>query len=471
MIMPFLLLGTLFLPISQMIANVFLQIADQSIYVLVTAIQWSAQAPFASIQTERMPFIWAIFITITSLFILYYYPRFKLLKSQYFPLFLLHSKRYITQLYLQLYNYFSGRLYSLSSNSIKHSIIAFMIIVLTGIVGMTLITMKSAVNVNQRTKYSENLGPLDPDSFTAANNRKMNIKSNENNIQEENIHIYLLPVGEGLSLLFHSSNQTFLFDTGNRFMNFDAGKQIILPTLDSLNIKALDLLFLSLKNQQHIGGTRSIRTNLSADNIHNIIAHRDLLWLLDSATDCRQFQYHSEKSNITIKPILEIQSSCAFVITIAHQVRLYLFSDITQIEWELFLDQQNNSKTDETDFSHEILLYPNQGRSNYPPPSSYFSDNSIMNTLLFSTREVHANITRSFNLDITKADHPQNPHNSHDSSQKNRENIPNIKAYNSYYGTIHLHLKIPTHNKNAKPEIGLRIENYADNERYWWLKL
>lgn len=474
MVMPFLLLGTLFLPMSTIVADVFLKIADQSVYVLITAIQWSAKVPFASLQTERIPLIWAISITTISLFILYYYPRLRLLKSQYLPLFWLNSQRYITQCYLQWHNYLGNRLYSLFAKKMLRTIPVVIIINIMSL--LFFMTTMPAIEISQHAENSQRNPENISEKFGYHHSHILHkstekIEASEeirNMTQADNIHIYLLPVGEGLSLLFHSENLTFLFDTGNRFMNFDAGKQIILPTLNSLNINALDLLFLSLKNQQHIGGTRSIRTNLPKDYIHNIIAHQDLLWLLDEATDCRQLQgSFTQSSLITIQSIPEIQSSCAFIVTIANQVRLYLISDITESEWKRFQNNKTLHDSSTTDYSHEILLYPNQGRSHYPLQPSFFSSDIQNNIALFSTRKIHSSITNSIHSSRFDAVNFENSKNSQNFSKL----TPNISAYNSYYGTIHLHLKISPDNKHAKPKTQLRIKNYADSERYWWLKL
>lgn len=147
---------------------------------------------------------------------------------------------------------------------------------------------------------------------------------------------------------------------------------------------------------------------------------------------------------INIQPIKEIHSSCAFHITLFKTISLYLFSDITELEWQHFL--QKNDLSQQKAFTHQILLFPHQGRRNYQTDLLFNSENQVsnttFNTILFSTK------TPALHLQQTLQDHPF------------------TETYNAYYGTIHLSI----FHKNAKSFSKLRIQNYADHARYWWLK-
>lgn len=382
MIMPALLLGTLLLFLHPPTADILLSIADQATFILTKIIQWSAYVPYAAITTSKISLVIAFGITFSTLSLLYFYPKFPHLSHCYPRIF-----QSIHACFLRLKN----KKWALCGTAIG-----------IGIIFTTLIIHPFNKSISPKTT----------------------------------IELYLLPVGEGLSLLFHSQELTFLFDTGNRFRRFDAGSQIILPTLKHLNIQHLDRIFLSLKNQQHIGGTRMIRTQFPKAAIS---AHHDLTWLINKATDCREYHYQSH--DIVITPILEIHNSCAFQITLLGSLHLYLFSDISHQEWQQYFI--NHKKiTPHQAITHEIWLYPNQGRSPFPLQYSTILQPNPPKTLLFSTREISSKNLTS----ITPFSH--------------------INYYNSYYGTIHLSLT----KKNAKSPVRLRIKEYADKTRYWWLQ-
>lgn len=384
-IMPALLIGTLLLLTYPPSAKLFFSIADQGIYVLTKSINLSAQIPYASILTSKLPLTSAIVLTFIALLILYFIPK----------------KPHL----------WKNKIYTTYQNLIQYLIQSY--------------------NQNKMSLFSKSLYALILFSclFTA-----ITIQIIKKTPKDSVINIYLLPVGEGLSLLFHSSEKSFLFDTGNRFMHFDAGKQVILPTLRHLNIKKLNQIFLSLKNQQHTGGTRTIRTRYP---LTPIIAHSDLTWLIEPSTPCSNYQYQSQ--TISITPISSIQSSCAFQVVLFDHIRLHLISDITEMEWKNYLTALKANE-DPKVITQEIWLYPNQGQRTFLH-HNYFSHTKSPQIILFSTREVSQNIQKSINTD-------------------------HIKYHNSYYGTIHLKINI----KNAKSPSELRIENYADKQRYWWLQ-
>ncbi len=380
-IMPALLIGTLLLLIYPPFATFFISIADQGVYVLTKSIYWSSQITYASILTSKLPLISAIILTFSALLILYIFPKRSILSENLVIKNLKNAIPFHRQ------------------NNILHSRNLCLFILFA--------TLFAVISVQVVKKSSK-------DSI---------------------VNLYLLPVGEGLSLLLHSQESNFLFDTGNRFMRFDAGKQTILPTLRHLNIYKLNQIFLSLQNQQHIGGTRSIRTRYPQAPI---VTHPDLKWLIEPSTPCADYQYQSQ--NISITPISSIQYSCAFQVILFNHIRLHLISDITEMEWQTYLTELKGNKNSQP-ITQEIWLYPNQGRRTFPN-HNYFSHTKSSQTILFSTRETPQNLQQSL------------------------KESPHIQYYNSYYGTIHIQINM----KNAKFPSELRIENYADKQRYWWLQ-
>lgn len=115
--------------------------------------------------------------------------------------------------------------------------------------------------------------------------------------------LYIFPVGEGLSVLLESDEQTLLYDTGPYFRGFEAAKSTILPTLNSLGIEHLAGIILSLRNQQHIGGTKTIRRQFPDAPV---IAHQSLMPLIEEATACQDYHYNGNISPLCPYPFTQV---------------------------------------------------------------------------------------------------------------------------------------------------------------------
>ena len=391
-IMPFILIGTICLMISPALSAPFLAIADLGISTLKISIIYSAKVPYAAIITPKIPLFTALIMTLIPLFLLYGYPLIgknsagnsRVQRSAYFLKSHLNFKRY------------------------KPRRSALTIILLTLI---SLLLIASSSQIKKQTQHDLHLQEID---------------------------LYLMPVGEGLSLLFKSEELTFLYDTGNRFGAFDAGKNIILPLLRNTQTKKLDGIILSLQNQQHTGGMRTIREYFQETPI---IGHKDLAWLIDGMQLCHLFTF--DQPNLQIESITEITTSCSYRVLINKELMLYLISDQKAHEWRITekIIQQDQQRQDLTKM---IILYPNQGRREAIPAITENSDNNnIPKILLFST---------------------QSPYKK-EAYRKEENHGPELQYYNAYYGTVHLQIA----NKNAKP-IKLRIRHYKDDLYYWWLR-
>jgi competence protein ComEC len=65
----------------------------------------------------------------------------------------------------------------------------------------------------------------------------------------------VLDVGQGLSVLLQTRENTMLYDAGARFAGgFDLGEAVVHPALLSLGVRRLDLLLLSHADNDHAGG-------------------------------------------------------------------------------------------------------------------------------------------------------------------------------------------------------------------------
>ena len=69
------------------------------------------------------------------------------------------------------------------------------------------------------------------------------------------LEVRFFDVGQGLAVLVRQPGYQLLYDTGPRFSdNFDAGKDILAPSLAQLGIKQLDDLVISHPDSDHMGG-------------------------------------------------------------------------------------------------------------------------------------------------------------------------------------------------------------------------
>ncbi|MBF0673711.1 DNA internalization-related competence protein ComEC/Rec2 [Pseudomonas sp.] len=90
-------------------------------------------------------------------------------------------------------------------------------------------------------------------------------------------HVWLLDVGQGLSVLVRTREHALLYDTGARFGDFDLGERVVVPSLRTLGIQRLDTLLLSHADNDHAGGARAVIDGLTVGKVlsgepHNLPA-------------------------------------------------------------------------------------------------------------------------------------------------------------------------------------------------------
>lgn len=413
MIMPPLLLGTLLLPLSKLFATPFLAFTNQSITLLRYAIESAANLPYASIETPAITLEIALIGTLIPLWLLALIPKIKRKKLEDHPLgapFDDAQKRY----------YKDTLLHTIQRINFRPAITSMLIL-----------------------SFGTLLFILYQRGYIATSEIKQ-----DSNTTIERLTLYQLPVGEGLSFYLEWGDNNLLYDSGNRFGVFDAGRDVIIPFLKRRGIDHLKTLILTQNKQQHIGGTRSLREKISIDQI---IAHRTVSKMIDQAEECQALSYHSPI--LSIQPITSIDSSCAYRILFQNQLLLYLLSDITQSEWRKFTDTLLQQDLAMPNIETLILLYPNQGRSR-------------------------------FNVDLHQALQQQLPH--HRNPQQKEENnlhsiillstkfprkelrsIDKTKFYNGYFGAIEIILTSASTEANQQ-KLAIQVHHYADSERYWW---
>jgi competence protein ComEC len=73
--------------------------------------------------------------------------------------------------------------------------------------------------------------------------------------------VWVLDVGQGLSVLLRTHEHTLVYDTGARYPSgFDLGEATVLPSIHALGITRLDMLMISHGDNDHAGGAEAVAT-------------------------------------------------------------------------------------------------------------------------------------------------------------------------------------------------------------------
>ncbi|MCK9799639.1 DNA internalization-related competence protein ComEC/Rec2 [Pseudomonas sp. MAFF 302030] len=72
------------------------------------------------------------------------------------------------------------------------------------------------------------------------------------------VEVWQLDVGQGLAFVLRTREHAMLYDTGPRFGDFDLGQRVVLPALQKLGIKRLDLMLISHADADHAGGALAV---------------------------------------------------------------------------------------------------------------------------------------------------------------------------------------------------------------------
>lgn len=81
------------------------------------------------------------------------------------------------------------------------------------------------------------------------------------------VRLDVLEVGQGLAVWISTKHHDFLYDTGAKRMNFDAGERFVLPHLRAHGVERLSGLMISHDDSDHAGGAPSIVAALDVDHI------------------------------------------------------------------------------------------------------------------------------------------------------------------------------------------------------------
>ena len=92
--------------------------------------------------------------------------------------------------------------------------------------------------------------------------------SSTNPFKQDEFKLTLLDVGQGLAAVVQTQHHTLVFDTGARFSDrFNAGETVLIPFLKQQGITHIDTLIISHSDNDHIGGAKSLLSEISASTI------------------------------------------------------------------------------------------------------------------------------------------------------------------------------------------------------------
>ncbi|MCQ4263599.1 DNA internalization-related competence protein ComEC/Rec2 [Stutzerimonas stutzeri] len=86
-------------------------------------------------------------------------------------------------------------------------------------------------------------------------------------VPEGHAQVWMLDVGQGLSVLVLTRTHALLYDAGPSQGDFDMGERVVFPSLRTLGVDGLNMLLLSHADNDHAGGAQAIRRLMPVDRI------------------------------------------------------------------------------------------------------------------------------------------------------------------------------------------------------------
>ena len=86
-------------------------------------------------------------------------------------------------------------------------------------------------------------------------------------IPGDNFKVWVLDVGQGLSVLVKTSNHALLFDAGASYPGGSVADSFVIPSLNRLGVHSLDWLVISHGDNDHSGGFKAVNQALKPDKV------------------------------------------------------------------------------------------------------------------------------------------------------------------------------------------------------------
>ncbi len=103
-------------------------------------------------------------------------------------------------------------------------------------------------------------------------------------LPEGALRVAVLDVGQGTAVVLRTRDHTLVYDTGPRFSaRFDTGAAVVVPYLRHHGVRTVDVLVLSHRHQDHVGGAESVLEGAVVEGIMTNVS----AWA-EGATPCRE---------------------------------------------------------------------------------------------------------------------------------------------------------------------------------------
>ena len=177
---------------------------------------------------------------------------------------------------------------------------------------------------------------------------------------EGSFKLTVLDSGQGLATVLQTQNHVMIFDTGERYSTqFDMGKVVVLPYLQSQHIQVIDTLVVSHADKDHRGGAAAIMAQLP---VVQFLSNDALKINQRTAMLCRAGQYwtwdkvhfrvlspHAEQAALS-----QNERSCVIKVSNAHH-SLLLLADIEKHSERYLLKTQREA------LKADVMLVPHHG--------------------------------------------------------------------------------------------------------------
>jgi len=172
------------------------------------------------------------------------------------------------------------------------------------------------------------------------------------------LHLIVLDVGQGLSILVRTAQHQLLYDTGPAVRDgFDAGERVVVPALRALGVRQLDRIIISHGDNDHAGGAQAVAAVFPITHWH---VPPEMKWPTVAQTCHAGQQWQWDGVRFTFLhpdrhfPYLRNESSCVLRIESAYGAVL-LTGDIGQVI------EQRLLKSQPSQLQAKVVLAPHHG--------------------------------------------------------------------------------------------------------------
>ena len=174
-------------------------------------------------------------------------------------------------------------------------------------------------------------------------------------VPEGEVSVHVIDVGQGLSVLVRTRTHTLLYDSGPVSRSgWNAGARVVVPYLEHLGLRNIDMLISSHGDSDHVGGVEAVlswsgaqTTHLSSASLARAIAcRRGDQWQWDGVL----FEFLHPTQYL---PYLGNDSSCVLLITTTDS-QLLLPGDITSVVEQGLIKRHKQLRVD-------LMIVPHHG--------------------------------------------------------------------------------------------------------------